>query len=51
MREPVKPSRRYDSSGRREQARQSRRAILESARRLFLERGYPDTTVTAVAAD
>jgi AcrR family transcriptional regulator len=51
MREPVKPSRRYDSSGRREQARQSRRAILESARRLFLERGYPNTTVTAVAAD
>ena len=46
---PVKPRRSYDSSGRQEQARRSRREILESARRLFLERGYASTTVAEVA--
>jgi AcrR family transcriptional regulator len=45
----VKARRRYDSRRRREQARQTRRAILEAARRLFLDRGYPGTTVVAVA--
>jgi AcrR family transcriptional regulator len=45
----VKP-RRYDASGRQEQARRSRRAMLQAARELFLERGYAATTVPAVAA-
>ena len=49
MTERVKPRRRYDSTRRQEQARQTRRAILESARRLFLDRGYAGTTVVAVA--
>ncbi len=49
MASPVKPPRRYDSPVRQEQARQSRRAVLEAARRLFLERGYAGTTVAAIA--
>lgn len=48
---PVKPRRRYDSTVRQEQARQSRWAVLEAARRLFLERGYAATTVAAIAHD
>jgi AcrR family transcriptional regulator len=50
MREVVKPRRAYDSSRRREQARQNRRTVLEAARELFLERGYAATTVPAIAA-
>ncbi len=50
MTRSVKPPRRYDSSRRREQARQNRRSVVEAARRLFLERGYAGTTVPAVAA-
>jgi AcrR family transcriptional regulator len=50
MSDAVKPVRRYDSSRRREQARQTRRGVVESARELFLERGYADTTMSAVAA-
>ena len=46
----VKP-RKYDSSRRREQARETRRAILDAARRLFLDRGYAETTVPSVAAE
>jgi AcrR family transcriptional regulator len=45
----VKARRRYDSTRRKEQARQTRGAILEAARRLFLDRGYAATTVVAVA--
>lgn len=47
----VKGKRRYNSTGRAEQARRSREAILREAERLFLERGYAGTTVTAVAAE
>ena len=46
----VKP-RRYDSGRRRAQARETRRAILDAARRLFLDRGYAETTVPSVAAE
>lgn len=47
----VKPPRRYDARGRRAQARRSRAAIVDSARRLFLADGYAATTVAAIAAD
>jgi AcrR family transcriptional regulator len=51
MSRPVKTSRRYDSSRRQEQARQTRRAVLAAARRIFLDRGYAATTVAAIAAE
>lgn len=51
MSEHVKPRRRYDSSRRREQAAGTRRAVLEAARRLFLDQGYAATTVAAIAAE
>ena len=41
--------RRYSSALREEQARLTRRRILDAARELFLERGYPATTLAAVA--
>ena len=40
----------YDSSGRKEQARRSRQAVLAAARELFLEQGYGATTMPAVAS-
>ncbi|MEV5012826.1 TetR family transcriptional regulator [Streptomyces sp. NPDC055692] len=46
----VKAARGYDSSRRREQAERNRAAVLEAAWRLFEERGYGATTVSAVAA-
>lgn len=46
----VSVKRRYDSRLRQEQARQTRRAVLEAAGRLFVESGYAATPVTAVAA-
>ena len=47
----VKTRRSYDSSGRQEQARQGRRAVLAAAHRLFLERGYAATTMATIAAE
>lgn len=41
--------RRYDSTARRASAEQTRHAILESARQLFLEKGYAGTTMPAIA--
>jgi AcrR family transcriptional regulator len=50
MAQPVKPQRRaYRSVLRAEQAEQTRRRILDAAGRLFIERGYARTTITAVA--
>ena len=46
----VNTRRRYDSSGRRERARQTRDQITDVASELFLSGGYADTTVAAVAA-
>ena len=40
----------YDSPLRREQARQTRRRILDATYRLLLDQGYPATTMAAVAA-
>lgn len=47
---PVNTRRRYDSSGRRERARQVRDQIVDVARELFLSQGYAATTVAAIAA-
>ena len=47
--EAVKRKRRYDSSGRQAQARQSRLAVLDIAERFFLEQGYAPTTIAAIA--
>ena len=43
--------RRYNSTGRQEQASAQRLRILAAARRRFLESGYAATTLPAVAAD
>jgi AcrR family transcriptional regulator len=45
----VNSRRRYDSSGRRERARQTRDQITDIARELFLADGYAATTVAVVA--
>lgn len=41
--------RKYDSSRRQAQARQTRSQIAEAARSLFLERGYGGTSIEAIA--
>lgn len=46
----VNSKRRYDSSGRRERARQTRDQITDIARDMFLADGYAATTVAAIAA-
>ena len=46
---PVNTRRRYDSSGRRERARQTREQITKAASQLFLSGGYAATTVAAIA--
>jgi AcrR family transcriptional regulator len=45
----VKSTRAYSSPLREAQARETRRRILDSARALFLERGFPATTIASVA--
>jgi len=50
MRKPVKAKRPYDSTRRREQARATRRAVLDAARGLFVDRGYASTSIEAIAA-
>jgi AcrR family transcriptional regulator len=45
------PRRRYDASGRRARARETREEIAEAARRLFQENGYARTTVTDIARE
>jgi AcrR family transcriptional regulator len=51
MSDGVKPRRRYDSPRRREQAKATRRDILEAAQRLFEAQGYAATTMAAIAAE
>jgi AcrR family transcriptional regulator len=46
----VNSRRRYDASGRRERARQTRDLIVSAAEELFRSGGYRATTVAAVAA-
>ena len=43
--------REYDSSRRQAQADETRRHILEAARKLFMERGYAGATAEAIAAE
>jgi AcrR family transcriptional regulator len=50
MSRTVKPRRAYDSPRRRQQALATRRAVLEAARELFIQRGYVATTIDAIAA-
>jgi AcrR family transcriptional regulator len=47
----VNPTRPYNSARRQEQARQTREAIIATARRLFLSDGFVPTTVAAIAAE
>jgi AcrR family transcriptional regulator len=47
----VTVNRRYVSPRRQEQARQTRRAILDAAAKLFVDPGYAATPLTAVAAE
>src|SRR5947207_15171817 len=41
----------YNSPRRQQQAAATRRTILEAAERLFLQDGYPATTMDAIAAE
>src|SRR6266498_1808503 len=45
------PKREYDSTRRQAQAVETRRQILEAARKLFMERGFAGATVEAIAAE
>jgi len=47
----VKAARRYESPRRAEQAQQTRAAVTDAAKRLFLHDGFAATTVAAVAAE
>jgi AcrR family transcriptional regulator len=49
MSEGVKPRRPYRSALRAERAARTRVQILEAARSLFLERGFADATIAAIA--
>jgi AcrR family transcriptional regulator len=49
MTKQTPPKRKYDSSRRRLQAQATRRQIAESARSLFIQRGYDGTTIDAIA--
>src|SRR5579863_8897312 len=51
MTRPVKVSRGYESTLRQGQARQTRQSVLDASRRLFVDQGYAQTTVGAVAAE
>src|SRR5215213_6662 len=51
MSDDVKPTRRYDSPRRRQQAAATRRAILHAAQRLFEREGYAASTMAAIAAE
>ena len=47
--ETTRPRRRYDASGRRAKADQTRAAVVQAAARVFLDRGYTGATMTHIA--
>ena len=49
MTKPIPTKRKYESSRRQAQARETRRQIAEAAKSLFFERGYSGTTIDAIA--
>jgi AcrR family transcriptional regulator len=49
MTKKILPKRKYDSTHRQAQARETKLRILEAARPLFMERGYDGTTIDAIA--
>jgi AcrR family transcriptional regulator len=49
MARAVKPPRKYDSTRRQEQARQTRLSVIRAARKLFIEQGYGRTTMADIA--
>ena len=51
MNETSRPKRRYDATGRRAQADQTRADVIEAARQVFLERGYAGATIPRIAAE
>ena len=51
MSENPTQKRTYNSTRRRQQASQTRMAILEAARKLFTERGYASATIEAIAEE
>lgn len=51
MSQTPKPKRTYTSSRRQMQAKQTRRLILDAARKLFVERGYSIATIDAIAKE
>lgn len=51
MSEPEEPKRKYNSSRRSAQARQTRRLVIEAARNLFFQNGYSITTIEAIARE
>ena len=51
MAEAVKPSRRYHSPRRQEQAAITRTVVLDAAQRLFERGGYPATSVQSIATE
>lgn len=44
-----KPKRKYNSTRRQAQARETRRQVIEAARQLFIEYGYAGATIDAIA--
>lgn len=49
MNETQQPKRQYNSTRRKAQALETRRAILQAALKLFLERGYGGATIDSIA--